>query len=420
TGVVPVTAIPTFLRWGADYRADVNYLDGRPVQLIVADDLDGIAAALCRYVTEEGNPHNRAGVARAEVSLPAPLLASGIEFIDTPGIGSTLRHNTDAAFEVLPECDAAFFVVSVDPPITAAELDYLDHARTGISPILFVLNKVDYLSPAERHSALGFLRETLRAHSAALAEQPIFELSARNALAAKLEEDEAAIERSGLRAIERHLAETLLSAKRDILHAAVAQKAAAILELAHTDAALEARALELPIGDLAARARRFADAVADIERQRVVAADLLAGEQRRTRQAVEQRADGLRSVARIDLLALVDDAFAGTPSVVAAKEIAKTSIARTIPELFQRALERAAVEIAGELEECLSGHIDRAEEVIGEVRKNAADLFEIAYAAHEAAECFVTLASPIGSRRNGRRICCPSPAGSSTAFYPTP
>lgn len=394
SSVVPLTAIPTFLRWGPENRAEVSYLDGRPHETMVADDLRDIAALLRRYVTEEGNPRNRSGVARVEVSLPAAILASGIELIDTPGIGSTLRHNTDAALEVLPECDAAFFVVSVDPPITAAELDYLDRARAGISPIFFVLNKVDYLPSAERRSAADFLRQALRGHSASLAEPVIFELSARNALAAKQAQDKEAVKLSGLAAIEAHLAETLLKTKRDILRAAIVQKAITALEFAHSDAALAVRALEMPIEELAARARRFGDAVADIERQRLLAADLLGGDRRRMRQTMEQRAEILRSEARTSLLALADAAFSGGRPPAKAEEMAKSLIAEAIPELFQEALERAARQTADELNQSLAGHVDRAETVIASVRKSAAELFDIPYGARETTESFVAAREP--------------------------
>jgi Dynamin family len=394
SGVVPLTAIPTFLRWGPENQAEVSYLDGRPRETKVANDLGEIAALLRRQVTEEGNPRNRAGVARVEVSLTAPILASGIELIDTPGIGSTLRHNTDAALEVLPECDAAFFVVSVDPPITAAELDYLDRARSGISPILFILNKVDYLPTAERRSAADFLRQALRDHSASLEDPVIFELSARNALRAKIQRDEAAIESSGLAAIEVHLAVTMLSAKRDILRTAIAQKAATTLELAHSDTALAIRALEMPIDELGARTRQFSGAVADIERQRLLAADLLGGDRRRMRQAVEQRAEILRSEARTSLLALADAAFSGGRQAAKAEEMAKSLIAEAIPELFQEALERAARQIADELDQNLAGHVACAEAVIASVRKNAAELFDIPYPTRETTESFAAAREP--------------------------
>ena len=418
SGVVPLTAISTFLRYGPQNRAEVSYLDGRPRETMVSDDLRDIAATLRRYATEEGNPRNRAGVAGVEISLKAPMLASGIEFIDTPGIGSTLRHNTDAALAVLPECDAAFFVVSVDPPITAAELDYLDRARSGISPIFFVLNKMDYLSLDERRSASDFLRQVLRDHSSSPTEPVIFELSARNALRAKLERDEGAIELSGLAAIETLLAEGLLKAKRDILRAAIAQKAATMLKFARSDAALAVRALELPIEELAARARRFGEAVADIQRQRLLAADLLGGDRRRMRQAVEHRAEILRSEARTSLLALADAAFAGGRPAAKAEEMAKTLMAEAIPQLFQEALERAARQIADELDQNLTSHVGRAETVIAAVRKNAAELFEIPYATRETAESFVAAREPYWVTQKWHETLLPLGGGVIDRFLP--
>jgi GTP-binding protein EngB required for normal cell division len=411
SGVVPVTAIPTFLRWGPECRADITYLEDQRIETIAAADTREIAATLRRYVTEEGNPRNQARVSRVEVFLPAPLLASGIELIDTPGIGSTLHHNTDAAVEVLPECDAAFFVVAVDPPVTAAELEYLDRARSGIWPILFVLNKVDYLSSDERPIALDFLKRTLQSHSTALANQPIFEMSARTALKAAHERDPTAIEQSGLGAVERYLGETLLKAKRDIVRAAIAQKAAAILDLARADVALGVRALEMPLSDLAVRAAQFGEAVTDIERQRVIAADLLAGDRRRLRQAVEQRADALRKAARTDLHTLIDDAFTWARAITQAEQTSKALIADAIPRLFQDALERSAREIAGEMDESLAGHINRAEEIIGAVRKNAAQLFDIPYAGWDTAENFVSIREPYWVTQKWHDALLPLAAG---------
>lgn len=411
SGVVPLTAIPTFLQWGPEYRADIGYLDDRRVETITAADTREIAATLRRYVTEEGNPRNRARVSRVEVFLPAPLLASGVEFIDTPGIGSTLRHNTDAAVEVLPECDAAFFVISVDPPITAAELEYLDRARSGIWPILFVLNKVDYLAPEDRSTALDFLRQTLQGHSAVLANQPIFEVSARSALKAAHENDASALEQSGLSAIKRYLDETLLKTKRDILRAAITQKAAATLELARADMALGVRALEMPLSDLAARAAQFGEAVTDIERQRLIAADLLAGDRGRLRQAVEQRAAALRKAAQTDLHALVDNAFTWARATVEAEQTSKTLIAEAIPRLFQDALATTAREIAGEMDESLAGHVSRAEEIIGAVRRNAAQLFDIPYPGRDTADNFVAAREPYWVTQKWHDALLPLAAG---------
>jgi ribosome biogenesis GTPase A len=108
TGVVPLTAIATFIRWAATPSIRVAYLDDRPAGKLRAPDIGQIPEQLARFVTEEGNPHNRLKVARVDLFYPAPILRHGIVLIDTPGVGSTLRHNTEAAIDVLPECDAGF------------------------------------------------------------------------------------------------------------------------------------------------------------------------------------------------------------------------------------------------------------------------------------------------------------------------
>lgn len=122
TGVIPVTAIPMFLQAAPTARLRVTFIACR----IEESDADGPAALrqrLTAYVTEGANPRNMLGIARVEVFLPSELLARGVVLIDTPGVGSTFHHNTAAADAVLPECDAALFVVSADPPITEVEVD---------------------------------------------------------------------------------------------------------------------------------------------------------------------------------------------------------------------------------------------------------------------------------------------------------
>ncbi len=133
TGVVPLTSIATFIRFAAVPSMRVSFLDGRVTEEPDAAHGETLREQLARFVTEEGNPQNRLRVARVDVGYPAAILSHGIVLIDTPGIASTLRHQTDAAIEVLRECDAGFFVLSVDPPVTEAELVYLDRVRPRIA-----------------------------------------------------------------------------------------------------------------------------------------------------------------------------------------------------------------------------------------------------------------------------------------------
>jgi hypothetical protein len=105
--VVPLTAVPIFISWRSSPSVCVRFADGRPAQELSADNPDAIREFLFRFVAEEANPKNTLRVDRVEVFYPAPVLADNTVLIDTPGVGSTFRHNTEAALQVLAECDAA-------------------------------------------------------------------------------------------------------------------------------------------------------------------------------------------------------------------------------------------------------------------------------------------------------------------------
>ena len=90
------------------------------------------------------------------------ILSKGIVLIDTPGIGSTFRHNTEVTLNFLPQCDAALFLVSADPPITEVEVEFLKHLKTKVSLIFFILNKIDYLDEEERQKVLNFFKQVLK------------------------------------------------------------------------------------------------------------------------------------------------------------------------------------------------------------------------------------------------------------------
>jgi hypothetical protein len=68
TGVLPVTAIPSLVRFGTQPRATISFLDGLAVEVTV-DELPA-------YLTEQGNPANTKGVREASIEYPAALLDS--------------------------------------------------------------------------------------------------------------------------------------------------------------------------------------------------------------------------------------------------------------------------------------------------------------------------------------------------------
>lgn len=153
TGFVPVTAVPTVVRFGDELHARVRMRDGSWQDIAMS--------ALKEYVTEELNPENKRGVDGAEVFVPSPLLSSGMCFVDTPGLGSVFTGNTATTQAFIPHIDAALVVVGADPPIAGEELALVESIGTHVQDLILVINKADRTSDPERAAAVKFTREIL-------------------------------------------------------------------------------------------------------------------------------------------------------------------------------------------------------------------------------------------------------------------
>ena len=122
TGFVPVTAVPTVIRFGDELHARVRMRDGSWQNIDLPD--------LKEYVTEELNPENKKAVEGTEVFVPSPLLSSGMCFVDTPGLGSVFTGNTATTQAFIPHIDAALVVVGADPPIAGEELALVESSAS--------------------------------------------------------------------------------------------------------------------------------------------------------------------------------------------------------------------------------------------------------------------------------------------------
>lgn len=374
--VIPLTAIPVFITWGRTPTVRVRFADGRSPEELLSEDPDALRNFLFRFVAEEANPENRLGVSRVDLYYPAPLLADGMSLIDTPGVGSTLRHNTQLALDTLPECDAALFVISSDPPITEAELDYLHDAATNAARIFYVLNKADNLDAAEQDTAIAFLRRILEANGLWTPTSKIFAVSARNGLEAKRRADQGALEASGMAAIETYLRAELAAEKSHLLEAAMRRHVIDKLAEANAELSLRLQALTLPIDELTSRARVFERRLHDLEERRRSMRDVLAGEQRHLREDIEHRIDSLRAEASMRLSHLLSqrDTATGVAS----------GFASEIETIFEAARAAMVAEFSERSDTLLASYRERIEADVDTVRRTAAEIFDTPFS--ESAE----------------------------------
>ena len=169
TGILPVTAVPTVVRYGSAPAARIELQPGEWKEIQTAE--------LGAYVAEEQNPGNSKGVAAVEVFIPSQLLASGMCLVDTPGLGSIFASNTEATRAFVPHVDAAILVTGADPPLSADELSLTAAVAAHVKDIIVVLNKADRVTEAERLTAKDFAQLIFYKH---LGQKtgPILEISA--------------------------------------------------------------------------------------------------------------------------------------------------------------------------------------------------------------------------------------------------
>lgn len=238
--VVPLTSIVTIMTYGESLRIKVYFNDGRIMEIK--------PESLFEYVTEKGNPKNIKDVKEVIITYPSPYLKDGVRLIDTPGVGSIYQHNTDVAYKYLPKSDAAIFMLSVDQPMSKAELDFLRDVKEYSNKIFFLLNKADYLNDKDLQESIDFSKSVLR--EAMGIEVKIFPVSARLAIEGKVSGSQDMIHKSKLPEFSEVLNRFLMEEKGKILILSITNNLLRILSQARFEFELEMKSLITPLEEL--------------------------------------------------------------------------------------------------------------------------------------------------------------------------
>jgi hypothetical protein len=252
--VVPLTSIVTAVRYGEQVRARIEYLDGREEDVSASD--------LSRYVTERDNPANHLGIRRAVLSYPSEDLRDGVFLIDTPGVGSVYRHNTEAA----------------------------------------------------REFTHGVIADAV-GHDIAL-----YPISARRALLAKLVGDQDELEASGVPAFERDFRAFLLHEKGRTIVESVAGRALRLADDERNSLDVQERALGLPQQELEDARRRMEEIFARARTAQRDTHALLKQETETLVSDLENDLAVLRSEEAARLLAVAEEYLATAEDVRSAAE----------------------------------------------------------------------------------------------------
>lgn len=245
--VVPLTSIVTIITYGEALRIRVYFNDGRVTEIK--------PESLAEYVTEKGNPKNIKDVSEVIITYPSPYLKDGVRLIDTPGVGSIYQHNTDVAYHYLPKSDAALFLLSVDQPMSKAELDFLNDVKEYSNKIFFLLNKADYLNEKDLQESIEFSKGVLRDTMGM--DVRIFPISARLALEARVLNSEEMLQKSRLPEFSEVLNKFLMEEKGKILILSVTNNLLRIISQARFELELELKSLTAPLDELRTKVSVF-------------------------------------------------------------------------------------------------------------------------------------------------------------------
>lgn len=157
----------------------------------------------------------------AVINYPHPLLQRGLVVIDTPGLNA-VGAEPELTLSMLPSAHAVVFVLAADTGVTRSDLTiWREHLGPASLERFVVLNKIDALvdplaTPEQIESQIEQQRRNT-AETLGITPARVFALSAREALAARVENQPEALTKSRLPPLERALMEQLLPRRQQLL-----------------------------------------------------------------------------------------------------------------------------------------------------------------------------------------------------------
>lgn len=161
----------------------------------------------------------------ALINYPHPLLKDGLVVVDTPGL-NTMGAEPELTLGIIPNAHAVLFITATDTGVTKSDMEiWTDYVNKRAQHKLVVLNKIDILwDGLETDEEVELLIQKQIDNTATelgVDAKNVFAMSAQKALVAKIKNDEAMLERCGIKKLEDSLAQLLIDSKREILGRAI-------------------------------------------------------------------------------------------------------------------------------------------------------------------------------------------------------
>jgi hypothetical protein len=130
------------LTYGETEKITVTFLDDTSKQ-ITCEEIEN-------YADESLNNGNEKNDKLVAIELPNENLASGIIYVDTPGVGGLNPLHGEATLSFLPYADVVLFVSDTVAPLQTSELEFLNIVKDHCQNFIFVLTKTDNVADYEQ------------------------------------------------------------------------------------------------------------------------------------------------------------------------------------------------------------------------------------------------------------------------------
>lgn len=207
TALRPTTAVLNFIHKSEEKQVVVHYSEGNEQTIPWTREAMKEFSALRQVDCE--------AVQYMELRAPLSGLPEDIVFVDTPGVNDVSDQRMDVTYRYIPLSDAVLFVLSARQPLSQSEWEFLqDFVSMGdLRQFFFVVNFKDTVAEDELQETLAGIRKRL-AELLPVEQIRLYPLAAKQAVAAREEQDEAALEASGFAAFQRDMLQFLQSGER--------------------------------------------------------------------------------------------------------------------------------------------------------------------------------------------------------------
>ncbi len=152
-GVIPVTSIVTRIQYAEDKKAIVHFLDKTSKEINVGEAE--------HFITESKNPKNAKKVEVVDIYLPQLEKFKNLRIVDTPGIGSYFKNNSETTLQWLPEIGLALVAISVERPLAEEDVTLLKSVARYAANTKIILTKADLISEQQLDEIKRYVEESL-------------------------------------------------------------------------------------------------------------------------------------------------------------------------------------------------------------------------------------------------------------------